>query len=217
MLCNILFYIRHLYSFLSGIIDWEAKDKTLVDIFTEEANKSFRFIGVFFFGFIGTLDLIIKAIILIKKPRKIYFKNDIIIADKYGGNELSQIKLNEIYKIKRSFYPIFGTGNTNLLWKQLLLAPLIIFLLVLPNILICIFMQIFFIVTRKIFRKNNIRTLFFPYIILFSNQTNKVLNVSLIDKNVYQDIHLYFFEKLRIDIEHTKTNLKFTNFPKLEG
>jgi hypothetical protein len=199
--------------FLSGAVDWSAEGKTIGEIFIEEANKSFRFTGIFFFGLVGTVDLVVRIIILVRKPRKIYFKNDIITADKCI-NELLEIKLNELSKIKQSPYAIFGTGNANTIGKYILVIPLVLSFAI-PLIALTILTQIILFFLKTLFRKN-IRLSLSSYIILFCENTNKLINISLIDKDVYQDVRQYFIDRARFDIDKADINLNFTNFPELE-
>jgi len=210
----VFYYVLIIYFvFLSGLVDWSVEGKTWTQIFIEEANKSFRFTGIFFFGLVGTVDLAVRIIILVRKPRKIYFKNDIITADKCA-NELLEIKLSELSEIKQSPYAIFGTGNANTIGKYILVIPLVL-LFAIPLITLTILMQIILFFLKTVFRKN-IRLTFYPYIILFCENTNKLINISLIDKDVYQDVRQYFIDRARFDIDKADINLNFTNFPELE-
>jgi hypothetical protein len=145
--------------FLSGIIDWNVEGKTFSEIFIEEANKNYRFMGIFTFMFIVIIDLVVKIIALCVKPRKIYFKNDVIVSDKYF-NELLEIKLDELTQIKISPYPIIGTGSINTIKKYILMMPIILLMFIIPTLILYIFTTLLLLL-RALSKKADFKLSFF--------------------------------------------------------
>jgi hypothetical protein len=199
--------------FLSGLIDWSVEGKTWIDIFVEQSEEHSDFLGIFLFLLSGTIGTLCTIFVLIKKPRKIYFKNNTIVTDKWL-HELLEVNINNLSEIKQSPYAIFATGNTNTTGKYIITMPFII-LIMTSAVTLTILTQIILFFVKTLFRKN-IRLTFYPYIILFCENTNKLINISLIDKDVYQDVRQYFIDRARFDIDKADINLNFTNFPELE-
>lgn len=193
--------------FFSGAIDWSI-DKSWIFIFKDEMSKSMRFSGMLFLLFIGNIGALHAFYRALHKPRKINFYNAKIESDK-SFNDLTELNFENILEIKKSPYPLLLTGIQNkgltFFIASLLTYPfyLLTFILTILVKLICISVQIFSEQQWVMYK--------YPYLIIFSKTSNRVINIPLFSAKEYQLIQQYFLSQQQIDIDKTVINFKLFN------
>ena len=191
--------------FFGDAIDW-SQNKDWIEILKDEIRQSHRFSGVVI-GFIVTNLLAFLSFYKnLKNPRKIVLTNEYIKKDK-NFNDLEYLKLEDILEIKKSFLPLLGTGKVKGNYLGILIG--VIFLLI-SVLFMWLFKIILWIISLILFQKRIFLSMT-PYIIIFSKNTYKVLNIHLLLKQDYEDVKKYFSDTLDIDINKVQINFKLSN------
>jgi hypothetical protein len=190
--------------FFSSAINWSS-NVNFISIFKNEIRENGRFLPMI----LGIVAVHIMALIALikslKKPRKIHFSKSSIQSDK-NFNDLNEINLEEINQIEKSFYPLLLTGYTKEgVWSIIGLFVAFPFFVIATIVL----WMIKFVI--NLFSKDDLPLILFPYIVFFSNTTNRVINVHLMTKNEFDNLNSYLIENFNTRYETLKVNSKIRN------
>lgn len=187
--------------FFSNAIDWES-NQNLLTTFKNEVKESGRFIpmilGIITFNVLSYFALKRS----LKEPKTITFEKESISCDK-NFNDLENILIKDISYIKKGFYPLILTG-----YNKEGLGPIIGFLIAFPFL---VFATIILWITKifiNIFLKNKQLILLYPYIIVFSKETNRVLNIHPTNKKEFDNLDNYIMEKFNTSYKALEINTK---------
>jgi len=182
--------------FFGDAIDW-SQNKEWFLILKDEMSKSARF-GTVLIGYISVNIIAFYALYKnLKNPRKI------ILTDKYikshkNFNDLDYMELVDIQKIKKSFFPLLGTGLQE--------KNLIYYLGSIPASIFIILSSVMIILIRLLLQEYKS----VPYLIIFDRNSNKVINIYITKAN-YKILKFYFKDLINIDIDQAKINFKISN------
>ena len=180
-----LFFI---YGFLfSGKIDW-TQNLAVLEIIQVEISKSARPMLVVIFWLIATILALKDFRKLIKTPK--YFT---ILGDDYFehvpmSTESKYIKHNEVFTIKKSFFPLYGNRAKTLHISHVFL------LLAIPVSQIIFFItyvqKVIYWVYLKFFTNKPYKFIFYSYVLVFKDPSN-VININLLHAKDYQKLDDY--------------------------
>lgn len=191
--------------FFGDAIDW-SQNKDWITILKDEMSKSVRFGGVIV-GFVVTNLLAFRSLYKnLKKPRKIILTNEYIKGDK-SFNDLEYINLQDILYIKKSFFPLLATGKVKKNYFGIIVGAIfVLFVFISGWSIRCMI----WILNFLFFKKQPFFSIT-PYITIFSNHTNKVLNIHILLKRDYIQIKKYFLDTLNLNLDEVQINFKLSN------
>ena len=191
--------------FFGDAIDW-SQNKEWVLILKDEMAKSARFGGVVI-GFIVTNILAFRSLYKnLKNPRKITLTNKYIKSDK-SFNDLEYLMIEDIKEIKKSFFPLLVAGNVKKNYFGVVVGSLFVLFAFTVEWLIRLTVWI----SNYLFSKKQPFYSKTPYITIFSNNTNRVLNLHILLKKDYMKIKKYFLDTLDIDIDKVTISFQLAN------
>ena len=190
--------------FFSNTIDWESNQSLLIT-FKNEIKESGRFLPVI----LGIISVHIAAYISLKKTLKksknITFNIKDIDSDKDFHN-IENILIKDISYIKKGFYPLLLTVNN----KEGLFYD-IIHLISYPLFILATMILLTIRIFINIFSKNKQIILPYPYIILFSKQTNRVLNILPSTKKEFDNLDSFLIKNFNTNYKELEINIKTKN------
>jgi len=190
--------------FFSNTINWVSNQGLLIT-FKNEIKESGRFLPVIF-GIIGVhIAAYFSLKKALKKPKNITFNLTGIDSDK-DFNDLENILIKDISYTKKGFYPVLLTVN-NKEGLFLDIIHLISYPLFISATMILLTIRIF----MNIFSKNKQIILPYPYIILFSKETNRVLNILPSTKKELDNLDNFLIENFNTSYKELEINIKLKN------
>ena len=191
--------------FFGDAINW-SQNKEWFLILKDEMSKSTRF-GTVLVVWLASNIMAFNALVKnLKNPRTIIFKNEYIKSDK-SFNDLEKLELKEILSVKKSFFPLLGTGKVKKNYLGIIIAGIFSLLVYILGWLIRFIawvLNFVFLKAQPFYSKT-------PYITIFSKKTNKVLNIHILSKKDYMQIKKYFNDTLNINLDEIQTNFKLIN------
>ena len=193
----------------SGLIDL-SEDKDLFIVMKNEMYNSVRFSSMLILYFIANIGAFYSLFKIFRISKKIMFKNKQIILNRKNFNDIDELNLNEIQVVKKSIYPLLMTGYTD---KNI---PYYVgHIIAVPFVLLSSFISFVIIVVKLMYDKtflpldsfNGIYT----YVIIYKNNSNKVINVHISNKKEYIELKQYFSKTLKLDLDLVPTNYKLSN------
>ncbi|CAA6798550.1 MAG: Unknown protein [uncultured Sulfurovum sp.] len=194
--------------FYTEVIDWSQSDNWL-NILKEELSKGFRL------GTILLISLVVNIMAMktffksITNIKQIIFKNEVIRSDK-NFNDLTELNLEDIKVMKKSFFPLLATGSKEKNWSYFISLVIILMFLIMNSVMIFFLKGLFWI--GSIFSFNE-KVYFsrYSYITIFSKKTNRVINICVIFKKDYLALEAYLLQTLNIDLEFLEKSFIFSN------
>ncbi len=184
--------------FFGDAIDW-SQDKDWFLILKDEMAKSARFGGVVI-GLIVTNIFAFRSLYKnLKNPRKIIFTNKYIKSDR-SFNDLKYLKLEDIKEIKKSFFPLLGTGFENKGLGYIFGTFVAISFVLISGILLC-FLSVFI---HRNFTLN-------CYVVIFSKMDNRVINIPIYKTSYFQTIKKYLLDTVDMNIDKAQINFQLAN------
>lgn len=184
--------------FFGNAIDW-SQNKDWIEILKNEISMSHRFSGVIIGFIVSNLLAIYSFYKNLKNPRKIILTNEYIKKDK-SFNDLEYLELKDISEIKKSFFPLLGTGfKTDRIGSAIGLLSFVPFVLTSGIIL--------YLLSILLYRNFT----FICFIVIFSKKDNRVINIPIYKIAENKKIKKYFLDTLDIDIDKVQTNFKLSN------
>jgi hypothetical protein len=191
--------------FFGDVINWQ-QDRDWIMILKDEMSKSTRFGGVVVGVIVTNVLAFFSLYKNLKNPRKIILTNKYIKKDK-SFNDLEYINLQDILYIKKSFFPLLGTGKVKKNYFGIMIGAIFTLSVFISGWLIRFIVWILnfiFLKMQPFYSKT-------PYITIFSNNTNRVLNIHILLKKDYMKLRNYFFNTLNINIDKAQVNFKLIN------
>jgi len=188
--------------FFSGVINWN-QDQAIFDLIQTELSKSVRPLLATLMWLVATI-LAIKEFIKLKKQPK-YFTD--LANDTFNhipiSTEIRSIKKEDVYEIKKSFFPLFGNRNKDIHISHLFLilvipvSQFIFFILYLLKVLYWSYL--------KLFTKEQVKFLLYSFIIVSKNQSD-VININILSENDYRNIDDYLYKHFNLKIKNLPIN-----------
>ena len=194
--------------FYTEVIDWSQNNDWL-NILKEELSESFRL------GTILLISLVVNIMAMktffksITNIKQIIFKNGVIRSDK-NFNDLTELNLEDIKVMKKSFFPLLATGTKEKNWSYFISLVIILIFLIMNSVMIFLLKGLFWITSTFSF---NEKVYFskYSYITIFSKKTNRVINICVIFEKDYLALEVYFLQNLNIDLESLDKSFIFSN------
>lgn len=188
--------------FFSGVIDWN-QDLSISEIIQLEMSKSARPMLVVSFWIIATVWAIKDFRNLIKTPKYLTTLGDDYFEHVPMVTESKYIKHDEIFAIKKSFFPLYGNRAETLHISHVFL------LLVIPVSQIIFLMtyvqKVIYWIYLKLFTNEPCRFMFFSYVLVFKDPSN-VININLLHAKDYQKLDNYLKEHFGKEIAKLPIN-----------
>lgn len=194
--------------FYTEVINWSQGNDWL-NILKEEISRSSRL------GTILLMTLVVNAMAMrtffksITSLKQIVFENEIIRSDK-NFNDLTELKLEDIKAVRKSFFPLLATGGKERNISYFISITIILVFLIISSIMIFFIKGSLWI--GSIFSLND-KVYFsrYSYITIFSKKTNRVINIYVSSEKDYLLLESYFLQNLNIDLNLIKKNLVFSS------
>jgi hypothetical protein len=174
--------------FFAGKIDWN-QEISVLEIIQFEISKSARPMLVVIFWIIATVWAIKDFRNLIRTPKYLTTLGDDYFEHVPMVTESKYIKHDEVFAIKKSFFPLYGNRAETLHISHIFL------LLVIPVSQIIFFItyvqKVIYWVYLKLFTNEPCKFMFFSCVLVFKDPSN-VININLLHAKDYQKLDDYF-------------------------
>lgn len=196
--------------FFSGKIDWN-QDLPILEIIQLEMSKSARPMLIVNLWIIATIWALKDFRKLIKTPKYFTTLGDDYFEHVPIATESKYIKHEEVFTIKKSFFPLYGNRADSLHLSHIFL------LLAVPVsqiiFLITYVQKVIYWIYLKLFTNKPCKFMFYSYVLVFKDTSN-VININLLHARDYHRLDNYLKEHFGKEITDLPIN---TTLVKIKG